>query len=63
MTEMVQDIEGANVIVDDIIAWGEDIQQWHILYYGIYFETCTDYRPMSIFKNVRQLLILRKKNV
>ena len=27
MTEMLQDIEGANVTVDDIIVWDEDIQQ------------------------------------
>ena len=27
MTEMLQDIEGANVIVDDFIVWDEDIQQ------------------------------------
>ena len=26
MTEMLQDIEGANVIVDDIIVWAEDMQ-------------------------------------
>ena len=26
MTEMLQDTEGANVIVDDIIVWGEDMQ-------------------------------------